>query len=112
MRESRLDGQLLARRYKHSELCVLDSGKESHARETIAGPTISQPEVCAMASISVYSISESGEMAFENCADGGIAVGDFEVDDAIDQLKVLKTHVTRAYAPLAATSSSTRALRF
>ena len=50
---------------------------------------------------------KAGEMAFENCAGGGdrrlganFAVGDFEVDDAIDQLKVLKTHVTRALCPL------------
>jgi len=46
-------------------------------------------------------------MAFENCAGAGnrrlgdnFSVGDFDVDDAIDQLKVLKTHVTRALCPL------------
>src|SRR5262245_23454343 len=40
------------------------------------------------------------------------AIGDFQLDDAVDQLEVLKTHGPRAYAPLAATSSSMRALRF
>src|SRR6202165_4192302 len=58
-------------------------------------------------------------MAFEDRAcvwnrgfAAGRAVGEIEVDDPIDQLEVLETHVGGLYAPLAATSSSMRALRF
>src|SRR4029450_9349175 len=59
------------------------------------------------------------EMTLEDCVSGrnrclsaDLAVGDFQLADAVDQLEVLKTHGPRAYAPLAATSSSMRALRF
>src|SRR5579884_1918254 len=57
-------------------------------------------------------------MTFENRAFGGnfgfdadAAVAQVEIDDAVDHLEVLETHVSR-YAPLAATSSSIRAARF
>src|ERR1051325_4608917 len=46
-------------------------------------------------------------MAFKNCVGRGnrrlgadLAVGDIDVDDPVDQLKVLKTHVTSALGPL------------
>src|SRR5215475_2380022 len=43
------------------------------------------------------------------CTD--FAIGDFQLDNAVDQLEVLKTHGPRAYAPLAATRPSMRAHR-
>src|SRR5258708_16390837 len=58
-------------------------------------------------------------MSLEDCAcdwnrrlGSDFAVGGAEVDDPVDQLKVLQTHVAALQAPLAATSSSMRALRF
>src|SRR5262245_22472600 len=120
MDESCRHRQLLSRPEDHPELRVLDRGKKRHAIESMRRddqPTgglshrLDQQDSRHQRKAREMTL-EDGVGGRNRCLSADLPVGDFQLDDAVDQLEVLKTHGPRAYAPLAATSSSMRALSF
>ena len=95
-------------RDKHAEFCILDRCKECHAFEFVHRHD--QPSRGLRHGLDQQHAGhkrKAGKVSLENRVGRGdrrlgadLALGKLEVDDAVDQLEVLKTHVIRALGPL------------
>src|SRR5215216_3922144 len=114
--------QELPRRHEGAQLGFLDGGEKRHALE--ARNRDDEPTRGLRHGFDEQHAGHqrmAGKMTFEDRAgerNRGLAadrsIGEIELDDAIDQLKILKLHAVTYVltAPLAATRSSMRAQRF
>src|SRR5665213_2073856 len=126
--ELRGDRKTLSGFDEGAQFGFLDRGQERHAPKLVHGDH--QPagglRHCFNQQYTRHQ-GIAGEMPFEDRIFGryrrlaaDAAIGEIDVDDAVDQLKVLETHLAscflpargRLQAPLAATRSSMRELRF
>src|SRR3569623_5206 len=116
----RVHGQRFARSDEVAHLAFLDGSEKWHAFE------LQQRDQQPARSLG-HGLDQqharhqriAGEVALEDrallrdlCRDGDAALADIKISDAIDHLEIFEAHGRARQAPLAATNSSMRALRF